>query len=106
MSYILDALRRADAERQRGGVPGLHDQTGPLTGGEGAGAPPAPAVAGRLALGGAVAALVALALAGAWWLGRGSAGQAPAGQVRLPARAGPRAAPPSAGQATRPMAAR
>lgn len=30
VSYILDALRRADAERQRGGVPGLHDQTGPL----------------------------------------------------------------------------
>ncbi len=27
MSYILDALRRADAERERGGVPGLHTQT-------------------------------------------------------------------------------
>ncbi len=26
MSYILDALRRADAERARGAVPGLHDQ--------------------------------------------------------------------------------
>lgn len=26
MSYILDALRRADAERERGGVPGLHAQ--------------------------------------------------------------------------------
>ncbi len=26
MSYILDALRRADAERERGGVPGLHTQ--------------------------------------------------------------------------------
>ena len=26
MSYILDALRRADAERQRGAVPGLHAQ--------------------------------------------------------------------------------
>ncbi|WP_127996365.1 general secretion pathway protein GspB [Piscinibacter defluvii] len=26
MSYILDALRRADAERSRGGVPGLHAQ--------------------------------------------------------------------------------
>ena len=24
MSYILDALRRADAERERGAVPGLH----------------------------------------------------------------------------------
>ena len=29
MSYILDALRRADAERQRGAVPGLHAQPGP-----------------------------------------------------------------------------
>ncbi|HEX6708475.1 MAG TPA: general secretion pathway protein GspB [Albitalea sp.] len=27
MSYILDALRRADAERERKGVPGLHAQT-------------------------------------------------------------------------------
>ncbi|MEP7300699.1 MAG: hypothetical protein ABI699_04160, partial [Caldimonas sp.] len=26
MSYILDALRRADAERERGEVPGLHTQ--------------------------------------------------------------------------------
>ncbi len=26
MSYILDALKRADAERQRGAVPGLHAQ--------------------------------------------------------------------------------
>ena len=30
MSYILDALRRADAERQRGTVPGLHDQPAQL----------------------------------------------------------------------------
>lgn len=28
MSYILDALRRADAERERGHVPGLHTQPG------------------------------------------------------------------------------
>ena len=27
MSYILDALKRADAERERGAVPGLHSQT-------------------------------------------------------------------------------
>ena len=30
MSYILDALRRADAERERGAVPGLHSHTVPL----------------------------------------------------------------------------
>jgi len=32
MSYILDALRRADAERERGGVPGLHTQPTPGNG--------------------------------------------------------------------------
>ena len=31
MSYILDALRRAEAERQRGAVPGLQDQPQPLS---------------------------------------------------------------------------
>jgi general secretion pathway protein B len=36
MSYILDALRRADAERERGGVPSLHSQQyGALPGDEG-----------------------------------------------------------------------
>ena len=32
MSYILDALRRADAERSRGAVPGLHAQGVPTDG--------------------------------------------------------------------------
>lgn len=42
MSYILDALRRADSERERGGVPGLHaHDLPPLTGDE----PPASRVA-------------------------------------------------------------
>jgi general secretion pathway protein B len=40
MSYILDALRRADAERSRGAVPGVHAQ--PLAPGAGAGAGRAP----------------------------------------------------------------
>ncbi|MBX3654570.1 MAG: general secretion pathway protein GspB [Ramlibacter sp.] len=31
MSYILDALKRADAERERGQVPGLHAQPMPVT---------------------------------------------------------------------------
>jgi len=31
MSYILDALRRAESERERGSVPGLHSQTVPPT---------------------------------------------------------------------------
>ena len=32
MSYILDSLRRAEAERGRGGVPGLHSQAVPVPG--------------------------------------------------------------------------
>ena len=32
MSYILDALRRADSERERGAVPGLHTQAVPVGG--------------------------------------------------------------------------
>lgn len=39
MSYILDALRRADAERERGAVPGLHTQAMPETGDDDAPAP-------------------------------------------------------------------
>jgi general secretion pathway protein B len=31
MSYILDALRKAEAERDRGSVPGLHAQTSPAS---------------------------------------------------------------------------
>ena len=31
MSYILDALRRADSERERGSVPGIHAQPVPVT---------------------------------------------------------------------------
>lgn len=30
MSYILDALKRADSERERGAIPGLHAQPAPL----------------------------------------------------------------------------
>jgi len=35
MSYILDALRRADSERDRGAVPGVHARQLPLAGGDG-----------------------------------------------------------------------
>lgn len=98
MSYILDALRRADAERQRGGVPDLHAQpAAPSTAaqaaqpGEGAGP------AGRAALIGLLAGGVVLALAAAWWLGRGSAGSpapvaptpGPSSTLALPAPASP-----------------
>jgi general secretion pathway protein B len=59
LSYILDALRRADSERERGTVPGLHAQTIALDAADAdseRGAPPWPwIVVGVLAL-----ALVAL----------------------------------------------
>lgn len=72
MSYILDALRRADAERQRGAVPGLHDQAGPQAAGGMAAAPAgAPARSPWPWLAGG--ALLIAAVGGAWWLGRGTA---------------------------------
>lgn len=69
MSLILDALRRADAERERGNVPGLHT--------------PQPVVSAAVPAGGARAPVVLLSvLAGAvfaggvaaWWHWRESAG--------------------------------
>ena len=81
MSYILEALRRAQNERTRGQVPGLDAQAITLAGGDDPSAPrpgsrAASALPRALAL---VAAGVGLA-ALAWWIGRG---------------AGPSGAPPS-----------
>lgn len=69
MSYILDALRRADAERERGAVPGLHAQPFPPGPGERA-APGGRAPWHLVALGGAAG--LALPLAG-WLLFGGDA---------------------------------
>jgi len=64
MSYILDALRRAEAERQRGAVPGLQDQPQPLS--APAAAPAAdPSRAGLWVL--AAVGLLAAGGAAAWW---------------------------------------
>ena len=79
MSYILDALRRAEADRQRGAVPGLQDQPQPL---------PAPAAApaddprrtGLWALAGA--GLLAAGGAAAWWWLK-SPGPAPVAPVAV-----------------------
>ena len=79
MSYILDALRRAKADRQRGAVPGLQDQPQPL---------PAPAAApaddprrtGLWALAGA--GLLAAGGAAAWWWLK-SPGPAPVAPVAV-----------------------
>ena len=95
MSYILDALRRADAERQRGAVPGLHAQA--LAGVPSAGAAAAGAPARRLALAAAALVLLGLAVAAGWWLRPGAAPGA--AQVVLPAPAAPSDLAPSAAAA-------
>ena len=67
MSYILDALRRAETERQRGAVPGLHAQATAL--GMDADAAVGPRKPPLLASGGLVLLLMALLGAAVWWLG-------------------------------------
>lgn len=65
MSFILDALKRAEAERERGRVPGLHSQASPApeSRAEPPQAPRAPARWSRLLL----AALLVMALAALAW---------------------------------------
>ena len=61
MSYILDALRRADAERQQGGVPGLHTPVGPQS------ALPAPQSPWLWWGGAGVLLLIVFGALGWWW---------------------------------------
>ena len=106
MSLILDALRRADAERQRGGVPGLHAQTGitlPTHGGTG----PQAASRQHWLLLGAVGALLLAGLAVLAWLRIGTPAPVPAAAlpVAVPAAvlvATPAAAPVAATAASAP----
>ena len=69
MSYILDALRRADAERERGRVPGLHAQALPLRTADTDPAPPASRQprGSRPLVVTALLVLLALLSAFAWW---------------------------------------
>lgn len=97
MSYILDALRRAQAERGRGSVPGLHTPTTPAAGLPAADASPARSM---------LRALLALALAlgvglagGAWWLWRTPSAPAPVAAPSTPVAAVAPPAPPAAVQA-------
>ncbi len=95
MSYILDALRRADMERDRGVVPGLHTQgLPPLTGEE----LPAPRLGLRVW---GLAALAALAVAGLVWALAKPERPAPATR----SAAAPVVAPPPAAAPAAPPAA-
>lgn len=85
MSYILDALKRADADRERGVVPGLHSQ--PSTPAPAATPTHAPSLWPRWAVLGLCALLLLAAVL--WWFTR-TAPPAPA-QVQV---AAPQAAPP------------
>ena len=100
MSYILDALRRADAERQRGAVPGLHAQ--PVAGvmNPGATAPGAPAR--RLGLAAAALLLLGLAVAAGWLLRPGAAPGAPLVVLPAPSGQAPSAAAALPGLSTPP----
>lgn len=64
MSYILDALKRADAERERGHVPGLHSQSAAMLSATSHKAPSRPS---RRAQATAVAVLLLTAAAALWW---------------------------------------
>lgn len=107
MSLILDALRKADAERERGSVPGLHSQpVVPLS----AETPKKPASRPHW-LFIAIGVAVGLALAAAWvMVGRDTAGPAvvvtPPLQPAATAVAVPAPAAPMPGVAPPPVAAR
>lgn len=81
MSYILDALKRADAERQRGHVPGLHTRSSPELDTQ-------PSESARIDMRRRwvlllLAALLVLGLLW-WWLGTVPAEPAPAALVASP----------------------
>ena len=63
MSYILDALKRAESERSRGAIPNLHAQPGLVGDGDASG----PIPRQRAALLAAVAVLLVAAAVG-WWV--------------------------------------
>ncbi|WP_439113416.1 general secretion pathway protein GspB [Hydrogenophaga sp.] len=95
MSYILDALKRADAERERGHVPGLHTHNAPPSAATQARIN-RPAMARVLA---AVASAVAVGLAVWWWHTAPEASpaqQQATGTVASADGAAPMQAPPTA----------
>lgn len=98
MSYILDALRKADAERERGSVPDLHAQLSPQVAGAGDVGEGSPGMLRWVILG---VGLVLLAGVAWFWLGRDvntaaapPAPQAPPAIAAAPPQAAMPAAPP------------
>lgn len=92
MSYILDALRRAEAERGRGTVPGLHSPATPP------GGPATVAPSGRQSRWVGLAAVLLLALGAGlgWWLRPVPAAAPPAADAAVAATATPAASVPAA----------
>ena len=110
MSYILDALKRADSERERGVVPGLHAQPVPLD----SSGRPASRAFGPLALVGGLGSLLVLCVMVWRWSGAENTSApitvaAPLPPANLPAplprQSIPPAAPDSSLVPARPVAA-
>lgn len=103
MSYILEALRKADAERERGSVPDLHAQLLPLSVADAEVASPRSALGLWLGLGAALAG----AAGGAWFFfGRDppSAAVPPVAAVAPAVAAVPPVVPPAAAPRAEPAA--
>ncbi len=93
MSYILDALKRADAERERGHVPGLHSQSAATPMSVSAG--PRRQRPGVALVGGFATLLLFLVAALWWWLAARGPDVPPPATALAPAAAPlPAAAPP------------
>jgi general secretion pathway protein B len=101
MSYILEALRKADAERERGSVPDLHAQLRPLGGPQAQVEPPRSPLLPWLVIG----VLLAVVGGGAWHLlSRDEPAPAAAATGVVPSSP-PQAAPALAPGVTAPVAA-
>jgi len=101
MSYILEALRKADAERERGSVPDLHAQLLPPGAGEAQAEAPRSSLLPWLAVG----VLLAIVAGGAWFVFGRSEPVAVAAAPAVPAPAASAAAASAASAASAAAAA-
>jgi general secretion pathway protein B len=77
MSYILDALRKADAERERGSVPGLHTQAMPPA------SAPRPASRAGVPVSWVASAVIVVVAGGLAWAWLGHDGDTPPAAARV-----------------------